>query len=211
MQRVVMASILGGAIAGAGSSLLFIRLSAGSAPPPPVSSPSENRTFPIPGTVSPLGEAQSPPGSAARDERVGSLENRITQLEDQKQPPAPPQDIARDQAKNFAAHAASIEAHRRDKVDPGWARDVERAYNDDLQAISRDSQFRLLNVNCRTTSCIAELEFANFNIANQNWSKVLHRRYKTACGTEISIPPTDKPDEPYRATVVFDCLSMRSE
>ncbi len=108
------------------------------------------------------------------------------------------------------AHLRAIERHRAELVDASWAVTAKRAFETELGAIGTKAKFRVVDVDCRTLSCLAVLEFDKYDDARQNFQRVLQARLTQRCGREITLENPRIPEARYQTTAVFDCSAARA-
>jgi len=130
------------------------------------------------------------------------------------QPVAPPpseQQSSDDRRTTSARHARDIEDHGREPVDIKWARRTEATFRSELTQLGEAHGFSVVSTDCRTTTCVSTLEWPQYGKAVGGWRDIVVARYETNCGRDIVLPEPDDPSQPYRATVVFDCDTARTE
>jgi hypothetical protein len=113
-------------------------------------------------------------------------------------------------AYHLDAHRAAIAEHQRQPRDPRWASAAESAFRRDLTAL-QDLGADDVTVDCRMTTCTAELQWPSFHDAQEKYTNVLHAEMSMNCGREILLPQPEDATQPYRATAVFRCERARAE
>jgi hypothetical protein len=103
-----------------------------------------------------------------------------------------------------------LEAHAREPVDTLWARDAQVAYDDDLRSLAADAGFRLVGVDCRSTSCVALLTFASFAEAKGSMQRIVLSHWTLNCAKEMNLDPATDGASAYATTIYFDCASARA-
>lgn len=81
----------------------------------------------------------------------------------------------------------------------------------DLGEIAQTSSFELVQTECRTTSCLATMQWPTYGKAQAEWRKLLHHGYQANCSREITLPEPSDETAPYQATLVLDCEGWRAE
>lgn len=106
--------------------------------------------------------------------------------------------------KHHDEHEASLKAHAEESVDPAWAPAEAEILREGLLKSAADGAYRVVDVDCRSRSCTAVVEFGSHTAAEQDWKRLLYTPLESHCGSSVWI---GDPDEsiPYRTTVVFDC------
>jgi hypothetical protein len=108
-------------------------------------------------------------------------------------------------------HADAIELHRGDARDPEWAHATERTLGGDLNKVGAQpvGTFELMSIDCKTTSCLANLRWRSYGEAVNGFAGALHFNYSLPCGTRILLPEPVNPEQSYEATLIFDCEDAR--
>ena len=97
-----------------------------------------------------------------------------------------------------------LDDHEAAAIDSQWARSVAPQFNRDLEAIGEEA-FAVADVDCRTTTCVATLDFASYGAAQASLAGVLHHPYAVNCATTFVIPEPEDRAAAYSANVLFDC------
>ena len=96
--------------------------------------------------------------------------------------------------------------------DTQWAGRTERAFEGDFADKSEKFQARLVNMDCRTTRCLARVEWDSYTIAKKNFQHIAHASYQTNCAISLSLgPKPEDPSRPHQANVVYECEEARIE
>lgn len=176
----------------------------------------------------------SAPNETRSDDKrqLAALEMRLSQLEATSVDHSvvrqlPPETEAAEPADQRAAPVVSPEAarehflglmaerrtrHANEPVDRPWARTAEAGFQADLQRMGSApgaGGFSLQKVECKTTSCSADLLFADYQSVSSQSSRLLHEQYSQPCGTTVFAPEPAAPNEPYVLTVYFECDSRK--
>jgi hypothetical protein len=140
--------------------------------------------------------------------RENELDNRVRKLEQAarsdrpRAPGASPEVQARE---HRALHAAAIAKHVRDPVDGEWSASMVKVLTPGLESEAADGHFKLVRVDCRTTSCIAALEWPSRNDAVTAYPVLVRSMLDVPCSREILLEEEAPPKERFVATMVFDC------
>lgn len=152
------------------------------------------------------------------NETVDDLRKRIDELEKQNRatgakPSASTDPAALEEQRRatIQRHDALVKAHREQPVDPSWGPSTGALVRTDLEKIAESSTFKVIDADCKTTSCAGTLEWPSFGAATSEWRKVLHHGFQANCSRQVTLPDPPDPNTPYRATVVLDCESWRAE
>jgi hypothetical protein len=174
--------------------------------------------------------ASSTPELSNADQKIAQLSERIRRIESGRpsasagststqqpddpwkaRPPAPA-DIARDLGDRIQQR---LQAHATEGRDPPWATSTEALFTTDLLAAATSDAgaiFKLLSVDCRTTTCTVSIEWPSHEHARRDWQAVMSYPYKKNC---VITNYTPRPAEPetaatkYRSTMIFDCEESR--
>jgi hypothetical protein len=164
----------------------------------------------------------SAPVSAADQVRLAALEARLGSLERTGQdavahPTAAPQPPS-EAPSTVQAQAAQREAEDRDRalrrrhadegVDPRWAPTAMTTIRKALTETASQANFTVRNVDCRTTMCVANVEWPTYPKALEEFRQVADG---IPCALEVSVPPPDAPERAYQANLVMDCEDWRAE
>jgi hypothetical protein len=165
-------------------------------------------------TVSP---AREPDPSQRRE--IAALSRRLEQLEDAgasaalaspPRPPPPEVDPEQHRAALLEAHERSIQRHWAEPADPAWSKPATDAVREDLQSVAGEKHFRVVDVDCRTSTCVSTVEWPDQNAAVRGYGDVLHVLYRANCARSIVLPDTADPSRPFRATLFLDCAEQRA-
>jgi len=94
-------------------------------------------------------------------------------------------------------------------VDGRWAIDAINKFQADLTSFE-GAKFKLANIDCRSTTCRALLNFESYASAQAQSRQLAERAYSYNCAKEIVMPQTADVDVPYQATLYLDCRKLRS-
>jgi hypothetical protein len=178
----------------------------------------------------PVGAGAKEPGAPGRsdanaqraiDRRLAALEERATQSAVPPEPsagadsptegPEPPlsPEAIREQIEGMVAR--QTEAHEREGIDPAWAGKVNGLVSADLDQMAGAGHFRAVHVDCRTTSCMAVLEWERFDQARESMEAIARFPYQANCARALSTPEPDDPAAPYQARLFLRCEGWRAE
>ncbi|MCH9685951.1 MAG: hypothetical protein K0V04_31240 [Deltaproteobacteria bacterium] len=208
---LLLPALTGGA---AGLAVLFVA-------PPTVETSATNSAHDT-AAVKPKTARRAPPTDLARPLRSGSLSRPLTE------PPTPTPPVYQDAVDSFGEDTSpsdelepeqrrelaleswegQLDEHRGESIEPAWANGVEPQFEADLRALG-DGAFEVSDVDCRTESCLATLQFDSFEDARSSLGDLLHSRYQVNCGTTTVMVEPDDTLGPYSAELLFDCASAR--
>jgi hypothetical protein len=130
-------------------------------------------------------------------------------------PSSPPRqnslpDIQELRARDVRAHRAAIERHQQEPVDQLWSQPSARRLREFLSALPTHSNFAVRSVDCRTSTCVAELRFPTYAVAQSTWRSILNIPNPLGCGTEITLEDPQPAAPSYDLSVVYDCGEVRA-
>jgi hypothetical protein len=99
--------------------------------------------------------------------------------------------------------------HANEARDTAWARDEETAFNATLGGGAERGGYKIVNIDCRTTLCTAELEWPSYAQASTGYPEALHVDMP-GCESAILLEPPADASRPYRATARYDCENSRT-
>jgi hypothetical protein len=107
-------------------------------------------------------------------------------------------------AGQVAAHEAAIRRHRMDRVDATWAAHAEAAVKTTLGAVAEAKGFSLKGVECRTNSCIADLEWSSVSSARLTSGQLMISAIDDmTCTRELILPSSGNPGQSVSAQLVL--------
>lgn len=164
--------------------------------------------------------------SESQARRLAALETRLRELEEATdagtaQATTPPEAAAaitpdsgatREQVaqREYDAFRGRVQEHLQESRDPRWSDRAQQALRTDFHDLEHGLGFTMVDVDCRTTSCVATIEWPTYALATQRYTGVLVNPARLNCMRESSLPPPATPNAPYREQVIFDCTSLRA-
>jgi hypothetical protein len=103
-----------------------------------------------------------------------------------------------------------IEAHRAEARDTSWARAAEEQISVGLEAGEQNGEYRMIGLDCRTTSCAATLEWPNYSVAVAKFKNALWQVTEQNCARHILLPEPADRDAAYQAQMMMDCTDQRA-
>jgi len=147
--------------------------------------------------------------SPVDEQRLAALEQRLAELA-----PPPPSGSAREAPTPLETqqrYETRLREHAAEPVDPTWSRATATLIEADVLGQSGSMSFRLGRVDCRTTSCTAELEWPSLGEADREYLSLVHFPYRANCSRTVLLPPPSQAEGPLRAQMFLDCESWRAE
>jgi hypothetical protein len=110
-------------------------------------------------------------------------------------------------------HEEAVRAHEREPYDPAWSRASSQTLQANLDALAKDRAlgFKVVDIDCRTTTCIGSLEWGSYGQAAAQWQSVLNHPYDVNCAREVTLPDPPGNGGTFVVKVVFDCETSRLE
>lgn len=104
-----------------------------------------------------------------------------------------------------------VTARKREPVDTRWVATTNDLIRTDLEHALAGGSAKLVEVECRTSTCSATLEWSSQHEAETKYESLFQRPLRANCGVSILLPeqPGDRP-EPVRTTALFDCPGWRA-
>ena len=122
-------------------------------------------------------------------------------------PSAPPESAEAREASRLAVHRAAIEAHWKEPDDPAWSKPTQASFLRGLAEVAASTKSAFDRVDCRSRTCVADLEFSSYETERKNVMPFLAHGYGAPCGTSMYGPVPQDPAAPYKLTLVLDCSS----
>jgi hypothetical protein len=91
-------------------------------------------------------------------------------------------------------------------ADPVWAPAAQTKFTADLEELGA----KVDGVDCRTSGCVATLEWPSREQAQQEYRHLVEAVYQLPCDRQIFLDQAQGEDGPYRAELLLDCESVRS-
>jgi hypothetical protein len=107
-------------------------------------------------------------------------------------------------------YEARLQQHAAEPVDPGWSRATASLIEADVLEQAGTTSVRVGRVDCRTTSCTAELEWPSVAEADRDYLSLVHFPYRANCSRTVVLPPPSTAAGPLRAKMLLDCESWRA-
>ena len=157
-----------------------------------------------------------------RDQRLTAMEAKVTALdqeedtegEEEGAPPDPELEAIRDlegaKEETIQQWNDRIEAHEQEPIDYAWSEATTKLFQDDVQKLAAAHVFQMVDAKCKSTTCSVTVQWNDYGAALQNYSGLLHNDYQKPCFREVLLPEPASRDQPYQATVIYDCKDQRS-
>lgn len=149
--------------------------------------------------------------------QLAGLDDRLKRLElerEKKTPADSPEEASADvppmspeEARAFHERTFNeqLSAHSRQQVDSGWAPAMRTQLSRELEPLQSTSGFRLGDIDCRSTTCVAQVEWPTYADAMAHYSTLLQSAFKEPCSKTIVLPEPADPGVPYSAKTLFEC------
>lgn len=150
------------------------------------------------------------PGAAQLEGRVADLERSVEREKAEKRAAQAEADTAPTPEEERAMFQERLTASKREPVDSRWAATVNDLIRTDLEHALAGGSAKLVEVECRTSTCSATLEWSSQHEAETKYESLFQRPLRANCGVSILLPEQtgDRPG-PVRTTALFDCSGWR--
>jgi len=98
-----------------------------------------------------------------------------------------------------------LRAHDAEPVDTAWAAGVTETLSQSLEGLGRERKFDVRQIDCRSQTCVAELEWPSRDAALAGYRAPLAGMLGVTCGTQIVLPPSEDPSGVSRAKMFLRC------
>jgi hypothetical protein len=197
--------VLAGLVAGAASPLL---LSARPAVTPAHGAENVAPALSPAAAAAPRPAEAAPAGDEQLRRRVAELERTARERapEETRQAPRSPDPAEREEENRKAmdAYKGQIQEHRSAPVDSAWSPAASRSLGAELAAVGpQGGAGRVQDVDCRTDSCLASIEFPSFEKAQVEMPTYLQASYSVNCMRTVMLEEPKDPAAPYTMEMVF--------
>jgi hypothetical protein len=103
--------------------------------------------------------------------------------------------------------ATNIQRFDDQPYDAAWATPAENSLHSELSNAATELGFQLRGVECRTTDCMATVEFDNYEKVQENAGLLAMRPYSVNCAMRVTTPEPADVNMPYKVKVFFqNCI-----
>ncbi len=122
----------------------------------------------------------------------------------------PPEEVARNWLETKKTREAQVAS---EPVDSRWSKEANAAFRKELGEIGARGKFTVGDVDCRTTSCLAKVDWGSYSDAESGWHQVMFGHYSKKCSRQVFVPAPDEEhvNAPYEGEVFFDCTEDRAQ
>jgi hypothetical protein len=111
---------------------------------------------------------------------------------------------------HVAQHRAAIRQHGVEQLDREWSKSTAVSLTSSLSGLGKTAGFRVASVDCRTTTCVAYLDWNTYQLSVEHYADILQHDFGIACAREIVLPPPSDPADRYPGDVLFRCQRTES-
>ena len=111
----------------------------------------------------------------------------------------PPADLDK---QHQAERERLIDEHDREPRNRKWASEAEAKLTENLAVIGK-GKFEAVRVDCRSSTCMATVEWPSYREARAGHMDLLHMTTAVNCIREITVPPPADPEARYQGTMVM--------
>jgi len=151
----------------------------------------------------------------AQEARIQALEQRVAELTTRAEaapsaPSTPPVRPDPEELKQalLQQHQLRLDAHQRQPIHPTWAPEATRAFSTDFSALTQGQQLTVRSIDCRSTSCIARVEWPSYEEATANYHMLLQHSYALDCMRSLLLPEPEEPERAYEASLILECQNL---
>jgi len=108
-------------------------------------------------------------------------------------------------------HHKALDLYAQEGSDPAWAPATEKTILADLKTAASAGGFDVRTVNCRTTMCVADIQFPTYGNARTGWSRLMGAPNQSRCAFEIVLDPAPSDTgTPFSTQMLYNCEKIRS-
>lgn len=203
----LIAAIAAGAVSGTAVSVVVSQAAGQTRRPVPARD--ENAA---PGRVTDRPQSEASALGSLRDD-LSRMNRRVRQLESSglaDVPSAPPPE-APPASFYHERHDRAIRQHDAEPVDRAWGPQTTEVVRVDLEKLAPRGQFQLMNVDCRTTTCAAVVQWPSREAAIAGYPWLLQLPVRANCERSIVLPEPTSGNGDVQATLLLDCNGWRAD
>jgi hypothetical protein len=140
--------------------------------------------------------------TAARE--TGELKNELARPNEPNPAAEDPRDLRASREHELSVQAGLIEAHRGALRDSVWASEHETKLRGDYDGLAKTLGFTLGDVDCRTHTCVVDLQFPSTSAARSHLRELV-QPHGLPCGARVTLPESSTADAPLMAEVYIEC------
>ena len=125
--------------------------------------------------------------------------------------PPPPADLAAETARIRSSFSEKLAKHSAQPTDATWARSTEGILRDALSDTGKKAGFRTADVSCRTTSCVANLEWDSYEAMRANLHTAYESNHNVNCARWALAPEDQNAGGRVTVPLILDCTDWKSE
>lgn len=144
---------------------------------------------------------------------LSRMKQRVRQLESSgpaNDPPAPPPE-APPPSFYHEQHDQAIRQHDAEPVDRAWGPQTTGLVRADIEKLAPRGQFQLMNVDCRTATCAAVVQWPSHEAAIAGYRWLLQFPLRANCERTIVLPEPAPGNGDVQATLLLDCNAWRAD
>jgi type IV secretory pathway VirB10-like protein len=104
-------------------------------------------------------------------------------------------------------HRVALDQHAREPADSRWAQEMSAIVGTGLKTGATKGQFRVLDVDCRSRTCVASVEWESASTAYRQWKTLLGATYGQ-CGVEVVLDEPVDSNARFSTKVLFPCANQ---
>ena len=156
---------------------------------------------------------QPDPRAAGLHDDLSRMERRVQQLESSESgtaPSAPPPE-APPSSFYHERHDQAIRQHDAEPIDRAWGPQTAAVVRTDVEKLAPRGQFQVMNVDCRTATCAALVQWPTREAAIAGYRWLLQFPLRANCERTIVLPEPAPGGGDVRATLLLDCNAWRAD
>lgn len=121
----------------------------------------------------------------------------------------PPPDLEASREQTLGEWEERLVEHENEPVDPTWSKETQEVLQGEVAGLADQGKFTVVDTKCRSKTCSTTVEWKDYGAAIEGFSPLLHHPYKHGCVREVILPEPENREQPYQATVLYDCSQSR--
>ena len=106
---------------------------------------------------------------------------------------------------------SAVAMHNAEAVDRAWAQRTSVILESDIAQASKGLNMKVGKLDCRTTTCMARVEWTSRGNASNEYTALLHHSYRANCGRSVLIDDEPGANGKATGTLLMNCEQWRSE
>jgi hypothetical protein len=125
--------------------------------------------------------------------------------------PSAPADLAAETERVRMSFAEKLAKHSAQPTDTTWARSTEGILREGLSDAAKKAGFRTVDISCRTTSCVANLEWDSYEAMHANLHTAYESSHNANCARWALAPDDQNTGGKVTVPLFLDCTDWKSQ